>query len=337
LAEEDLEVISNYLNTYAEDFNEAHPGISFDITFDFLNLLNSRLNLLYNNGGVGLLLVVISLAMFLSFRLSLWVAFGIPASFLGMFIIANLAGITINMISLFGMILVIGILVDDGIVIGENIFTHFERGKSPKQAALDGTIEVMPAVLTSVTTTIVAFAPLLFLVGQMEMLYEMAFIVIFSLAFSLVEAFFILPAHLSSNSVLKRVNGTKGRIAKILEKLIFFLRDKTYKVVLKAVIRWRWIVVVIPIALILITAGMIQGTLIRTTFFPSIAFDFFAVDLAFTPGSGEKQTFEYLKNFEEKIWEVNEEMVTLIPTLLLQYYRLDQLFRDKRLEVMREQ
>jgi multidrug efflux pump subunit AcrB len=87
--------------------------------------LDSRLDLLLNNGGIGLLIVVISLAMFLSFRLSLWVAWGIPASFLGMFIVANLAGITINMISLFGMILVIGILVDDGIVIGENIFCTF--------------------------------------------------------------------------------------------------------------------------------------------------------------------------------------------------------------------
>lgn len=308
LADEDLEEISNYLNKYAAEFNEQHPSIKLDITFDYLNLLNSRLSLLYNNGGMGLLLVVISLAIFLSFRLSLWVAWGIPASFLGMFIAANLAGITINMISLFGMILVIGILVDDGIVIGENIFTHFEKGKNPKKAALDGTLEVMPAVITSVTTTIVAFAPLMFLEGQMEMLYEMAFIVIFSLGFSLIEAFLILPSHLSSNHVLRRSNGEQKKIRKQFEKIIVFLRDKTYKKVLDAVIRWRWIVVVIPVALILITLGMIQGTLIRTTFFPSITFDFFAVNLAFTPGSGEKQTFEYLKNFEEKIWQVNEEI-----------------------------
>ncbi len=308
LADEDLEEISNYINSYAEEFNEKHPGISLDITFDFLMMLNSRLNLLYSNGGMGLLLVVISLAIFLSFRLSLWVAWGIPASFLGMFIAANLAGVTINMISLFGMILVIGILVDDGIVIGENIFTHFERGKSPKKAALDGTLEVMPAVLTSVATTIVAFTPLLFLEGQMEILYEMAFIVIFSLGFSLIEAFLILPSHLSSDKILRRKNGDKGKVRKQLEKIIVFLRDKTYRKVLEAVIKWRWIVVIIPVALIFITVGMIQGTLIRTTFFPSVTFDFFAVNLAFTPGSGEKQTFEYLKDFEEKIWQVNEEI-----------------------------
>lgn len=308
LADEDLEEISNYISAYAEEFNENHEGISLDVTFNFLTLLNSRLDLLYRNGGMGLFLVIISLAIFLSFKLSLWVAWGIPASFLGMFIAANMAGVTINMISLFGMILVIGILVDDGIVIAENIFTHFERGKSAKRAALDGTLEVAPAVVTSVTTTIVAFAPLLFLVGQMEMLYEMAFIVIFSLGFSLIEAFLVLPAHLAGKHGLKEASKETGKIRKNLEKIIILLRDKIYKKVLEAVIRWRWIVVVIPIALIFITIGMIKGTLIRTTFFPAIQFDFFSVNLAFTPGAGEKQTLEYLKNFEDKIWEVNEDL-----------------------------
>ncbi len=308
LADEDLEKISTYINSYAEEFNRTHEGINLETTFDFLTMLNSRLNLLYNNGGIGLFLVVISLAVLLSFRLSLWVAWGIPASFLGMFVAANLAGVTINMISLFGMILVIGVLVDDGIVIGENIFTHFERGKSPKQAALDGTLEVMPAVITSVTTTIVAFTPLMFLVGRMEMLYEMAFIVVFSLGVSLVEAFLILPSHLSSKHILRRKNGDTGRVRKQLEKIIVFLRDKIYVAVLSAIIRWRWIVIVIPISLIFITMGMIQGTIIRTTFFPSITFDFFSVNLAFTAGSGEKQTLEFLRDFEEKIWEVNDDI-----------------------------
>ncbi len=303
-----MEEISNYLRGYAEEFNQKHAGINLEITFDFLTMLNSRLNLLYDNGGLGLLLVIISLAVFLSFKLSLWVAWGIPASFLGMFIVANIAGITINMISLFGMILVVGILVDDGIVIAENIFSHFERGKNPKRAALDGTLEVAPAVITSVTTTIIAFLPLMFLVGRMEMLYEMAFIVIFSLGFSLVEAFLVLPAHLGGKHGLKVRKGDTGKFRKRLEKIIVFLRDKTYKKVLEAVIRWRWIVIVIPIALILITMGMIKGTIIRTTFFPSITFDFFSVNLAFTPGAGEKQTLNYLKDFEEKIWEVNKEL-----------------------------
>ena len=309
LGNEDLQEISDYINNYVDNFNEKYSFMRLDITFDFNSMLNSRLNLLIKNGGMGLLLVIISLAFFLSFRLSLWVAWGIPASFLAMFIAANLSGVTINMISLFGMILVIGILVDDGIVIAENIFTHFEMGKSPKRAAIDGALEVFPAVLTSVTTTIIAFTPLMLLEGRMEMLYEMAFIVIFSLGFSLVEAFLVLPAHLSSTHILRRKEDKKsGKVREKLDRVIYILRDVIYKNVLSSVIKWRWITVTIPIALILLTFGMIEGTLIRTTFFPAIAFDMFAVNVAFTPGSGEKQTAEFLEKFDNLVWEVNDEL-----------------------------
>ncbi len=309
LGNEDLGKISNFINRYVKEFNEEHNSVKLNITFDFNSMLDSRLELLYDNGGIGLLLVIIALAFFLSFRLSLWVAWGIPASFLGMFVVASMSGITINMISLFGMILVIGILVDDGIVIAENIYAHFEMGKSPKRAAIDGAYEVLPAVVTSVTTTIVAFTPLLLLEGRMEMLYEMAFIVVFSLAFSLIEAFLVLPAHLSSSHILRRKDEKKsGKIREKLDKVIYVLRDVMYKNVLEAIIKWRWIVAAVPIALILITLGMINGTLIKTTFFPSIAFDRFSVNIAFTPGSGEKRTAEYLEKFDKIIWDVNTEL-----------------------------
>ncbi len=309
LGNEDLEKISEYLNEYVAKFNKENKSLRLDITFDFNSLLNSRLNLLLNNGGIGLLLVIITLAFFLSFRLSLWVAWGIPSAFLAMFIVASMSGITINMISLFGIILVVGILVDDGIVIAENIYAHFEMGKSPKRAAIDGVVEVYPAIITSVTTTVVAFSPLLLLQGRMEMLYEMAFIVIFSLIFSLFEAFFVLPAHLASGHILRRKEEKKsGKLRDKLDNVIYVLRDIFYKNVLEAIIKWRWIVVTIPIALMLITFGMIKGTLIKTTFFPTIAFDSFNVNVAFTPGSGEKRTAEYLERFEKSIWEVNEEI-----------------------------
>jgi multidrug efflux pump subunit AcrB len=309
LGNEDLQEISDYLNSYVEKFNSEHNDVQLAVTFDFNSLLNSRLELLYNNGGMGLLLVIISLAFFLSFRLSLWVAWGIPSAFLAMFIVANLYGITINMISLFGMILVVGILVDDGIVIAENIFAHFEMGKSPKRAAIDGALEVYPAVLTSVTTTIVAFAPLLFLEGKMEILYEMAFIVIASLSFSLLEALLVLPAHLGNPHILRNNNSRNSAGLRYkLDRVIYFLRDLLYKKILTTIIKWRWIVITIPIALILLTIGMIKGTIIKTTFFPTVAFDMFNVNVAFTPGAGEKQTEEYLKEFDRKIWEVNDDL-----------------------------
>lgn len=311
LSEEDLAEITDFVKEYVKEFNETHNDVELTVTYNFHELLNARLELLYKNGGIGLLLVLIALGMFLSIRLSFWVAFGIPASFLGMFILAVPYGITINMISLFGMILVIGILVDDGIVIAENIYTHFEKGKSPKRAAIDGTMEVLPAVTTSVTTTIIAFSPLLFLQGRMEMMFEMAFVVIFSLFFSLFEAFFVLPAHVGSKYVLRHKSrqGWGSKIRKVLDDFLVLMRDKLYAKILRFLMRWKWVVVVSPVALIIISYGLFGGGFIKATFFPTIPFDFFNINIAFKPGEGEKQSLNYLQSFEETVWEVNEELM----------------------------
>ena len=311
LPEEDLKVIVNYLTEYVEEFNKEHQNTKLTITYNFLEMLNSRLDLLYNNGGIGLLLVLISLGIFLSLRLSFWVAFGIPASFLGMFILGYLSGLTVNMISLFGMLLVIGILVDDGIVIAENIFSHFEMGKSPRKAALDGTMEVLPAVVTSVSTTCIAFTPLLFLSGRMEFSFDVGWVVIVSLAISLIEAFFVLPAHLSSKHILrvKDRDGDGNKTRKKIDRVIAKVRDQGYGKIIRFIIRWKWAMLVTPLALIIITIGLFGGNLIKATFFPSIPFDQFTVNLAFTPGTGEKKTLDYLENFDNAIWEVNSDLL----------------------------
>lgn len=311
LPEEDLEEITEFARDYIEEFNNLDLGVKLDVSRAYIDILRSRLNLLTKNGLMGLSLVIIALSLFLSVRLSLWVSWGIPFSFLAMFIAAYLMGITINMMSLFGMILVIGILVDDGIVIAENIYLHFEKGKSPMQAAVDGTLEVYPAVITSVTTTIIAFLPLVFLNGtRMEMMFHMAIVVIFSLGFSLFEAFFVLPAHLANEKVLSRKSlETKTRgIKKYFENFLIWLRDDIYHHALIWLIKWRWIVSGIPVALLLITLGLFLGGHIKNTFFPSVDFDRFEINIAFTPGDGEGQTMRYLKRFEEVIWKVNDEM-----------------------------
>jgi len=311
LPEEDLAAITEYAENYIEEFNSENHGVKLDISFAFLEVLQSRLNLLTKNGLIGLVLVIIALSIFLNLRLSLWVSWGIPFSFLAMFIYANLIGITINMISLFGMILVIGILVDDGIVIAENIYLHFEKGKTPMKAAVDGTMEVYPAVLTSITTTIVAFMPLVFLSGtRMEMMFHMAVVVIASLFFSLFEAFFVLPAHLSSHRILSRKsldNKNKG-IKRYFERFLVWLRDDIYHYILLWLLKWRHAVIGIPIALFLITVGLVAGGHIKSTYFPMVDFDSFEINIAFTPGDGEKQTKEFLTRFENSVWEVNADM-----------------------------
>ena len=310
LTEEDLEAISIFCNEYADNWNTTHADTQLHITYDFLEMLRARLDLLYKNGGLGLLLIFITLGLFLSLRLSIWVAVGIPASFGAMFILGLFYGVTVNMISLFGMILVIGILVDDGIVIAENIYSHFEKGKSPRKAALDGVMEVLPAIMTSVATTIVVFSALFFIKGRMEFMYEMAFVVVFSLAFSLLEAFFVLPAHLGSGWVLRRNvrQNTGKKIRDALDRGVDFLRVNMYGNTLKFVIKWKYVVIFAPLFLMIITAGLLKGDLIKATFFPAIPFDQFTVDLAFKPGSGEAQTLEYLKRIDNAIWEVNDEL-----------------------------
>lgn len=310
LPEEDLAEISNFCNNLTKEFNASHSDAQLYVTYDFLEMLKGRLSLLYKNGGIGLILILITLGLFLSIRLSFWVAFGIPASFLSMFIVAAAYGITINMISLFGMILVIGILVDDGIVIAENIYTRFEGGMSPKKAAVEGTMEVLPAVLTSVTTTIIAFSPLFFIEGRMEFMFEMAFVVVFSLAFSLLEAFFVLPAHLGSSFILRRSQKESfgKKIRDGLDKVLDFMRQKIYGRTLTFIIKWKYIFLFVPALLFIITYGLFGGGQIKATFFPSIPFDQFIADIAFKPGSGEKQTLEYVQKIDDAIWEVNEEL-----------------------------
>ncbi len=311
LISEDLGDIDKYIKNYVKEFNEDNPEVKLEVSRSYLEILGSRLKMLYTNGGQGLFLVILVLGLMLSTRLSLWVAWGIPSSFLAMFIVANMIGITINMMSLFGMILVIGILVDDGIVIGENIFQHYEMGKSPRRAAIDGTIEVVPAVITSVLTTIVTFLPLLFITGRMEMMFEMAVIVILSLTFSLFEAFFILPAHLGNKHVLNEsvLNAKAKGVRKYVERFFSWLRDYAYDRVIKLVIEWRYIVIGVPAAMIIITIGLIGGNFIKTTFFPRMEFDSFNINIAFTPGSGERQTMEYLHRFDSIVWEVNKDLM----------------------------
>lgn len=310
LETEDLEEISKVVNAYVEEFNEKNSAVELHMTWDFMSMLTQRLDMLTNNGMVGLLLVLISLGLFLSLRLSFWVAWGIPSSFLGMFILGSFVGLTINMISLFGMILVIGILVDDGIVIAENIFAHFEKHGNPVKAAINGTVEVLPAVFTSVTTTIVAFSPLLLLTGGFEFLKDMAFVVCFSLAFSLLEAFFVLPAHLASKNVLKvKKEDTRSyKIRKKLNGFINFLKNNLYGRALRFTMGNRSISLAMLAAFIILIGGLLAGGQIKATFFPQIPFNSFNVNIAFKPGEREQKVERYLERFEEAIWKVNDDL-----------------------------
>nr|HQU58690.1 efflux RND transporter permease subunit [Saprospiraceae bacterium] len=186
--EEDVISVTDKVKAYMEGFNKNNQAVQAIMIRDGTVILRQRIALLTENGILGFVIVVLLLAMFLHWRLAFWVAISIPISFAGMFILANALGITLNVISLFGMILVIGILVDDGIVIGENIYQNYERGEPRLKAALDGTLQVLPAVFAAIITTVLAFSSFLFIDGRLgDFFSEMAIVVIFSLTFSLIE------------------------------------------------------------------------------------------------------------------------------------------------------
>ena len=307
LPDDDILEIRDYVLDYTDEFNEANETVEIILDNDRSDYLLARLKILLNNGTIGLMLVLIFLGLFLNLRLSFWVAFGIPFSFLGMLFLAQMIGITINIISLFGMILVVGILVDDGIVVAENIFSHFEKGKSPLRASLDGTMEVLPAVFTGVSTTIVAFTAFFFLDGRFgAFIQDMAYVVIFCLALSLLECAFILPPHIAYSGALDPKE--PGRFRSWFDRNFRYARDRIYGGLLAKSIRYRYWVVAFAIGSCMVMLGAVEGNYLKLTYFPSFSrSDNLDVGLVLRPGTREFITEDHLLNLEEKIWAFNEE------------------------------
>ncbi|NNK59444.1 MAG: efflux RND transporter permease subunit, partial [Flavobacteriaceae bacterium] len=317
---EDLISSADAVKDYIEDYNQKYNNVQLSVVRDLSITLNQRTKLLAENALAGVLLVLIFLSIFLNTRLAFWVAFGLPISFLGMFIFAGQFDVTINVLSLFGMIIVIGILVDDGIVIAENIFQHHEMGKSPVDSAIDGTMEVIPPVVSAIITTLLAFSTFLFLDSRIgEFFGEVSVIVMLTLAVSLIEALIILPAHLAHSKALRKqkLEENPSQIKKFFakmrgintygDKVMVFLRDKLYAPTLNFVLEFKMLSLGFFIALLILTFGSIGGGIIGVTLFPSIASDTVSVELDMPNGTNVKITDSIISLIEEKSHIVNQE------------------------------
>lgn len=310
--DEDILHITDTVKGYVREFNTRNAAVKADVVFDGSVMLQQRIDLLKANGIVGFLLVLVVLALFLRIRLSFWVALSIPISFMGMFLLSSYFGMTINVMSLFGMILVIGILVDDGIVIGENIYQHYERGSHPLKAAIDGTMEVLPAVFAAVMTTVVAFSTFFFLDGKLgDFAPDLAFVVIATLMISLVEGALILPGHIAHSAdlhpdrqpgpidrVLLAISGFMGRIME-------FMKKRVYGPVLSFCLDNRLLALAVPVALLMVSIGAVRGGIVKTTFFPFIERDEVTVNLDFPVGTNERITKQWLDHIEQAAWDVS--------------------------------
>ena len=319
---EDLISSADKIKEYIYKYNQVQQNVQLNITSDRSTTLNDRTRLLTKNAISGILLVLFFLALFLNLRLAFWVAFGLPISFLGMFIFAAQLGVTINVLSLFGMIIVIGILVDDGIVIGENIYHHYyDLGKSKIRAAIDGTMEVIPPIVSAILTTIIAFSTFFFVDGRIGSFFgEVSTIVILTLAVSLIEALIILPAHIAHSKALERkkleneqavktnkIDRFFKKINKNADTFLGKFRDGYYVPFLKFSLKNKVFMFCMFIASLLISVSALKGGVIKSSFFPRVASDRIQISLNMPQGTNENITDSLISSIEEKVWLVNKE------------------------------
>jgi len=303
---EDLFFIADRVKEYGEEFNRTHRDVQTTVLRDGSEIINERVNILLTNGMIGMILVILFLSLSLNPNVSFWVAIGIPISFAGMLMIAPFYGLTINIMSLMAMILILGILVDDGIVIAENIYQHYERGEKPIPAAITGTVEVLPSVIASVLTTVVIFMTFFFLEGGLgDHTRDLAFVVIATLLLSLIEAAFILPSHIAHSRALC------GRKKSWLEKkssiILGLIRDRLYRPILRSSIKTPAISIAVILAIFIITIGAIRGGILRTTFFPYIEGRSVSINLEMPAGTPAAVTDSLVAYIEKRVREVDAE------------------------------
>ncbi|MBB6480927.1 efflux RND transporter permease subunit [Spirochaeta isovalerica] len=284
---EDVIEIAEAVDAKIEEYNEKYEGlVTFEPFIRDVDEIETRLGTLTKNGLIGLVLVVLILGIFLNIRLSLWVALGIPISFAGLMFVIWTMGITINEMSLFGMIMVIGILVDDGIVIGESIFYQWEKGgKSAMRAAIDGTLDVIQPVFVSIITTMIAFAPYFFMYGEMGgYVWQIGTVVVICLGFSLIEAAIILPVHLAHSKSMSPDQKRHYLREKMNNGIVHFIHN-IYGPFLRFCLKYKWAVMSFMVAVILTLAGAFMGNHVKAVFFPEVEMPYAVINLEIPSGT----------------------------------------------------
>lgn len=311
---EDLIAISDAVRQYVIDNQDRMPvGVQLATWFDLSTMVRDRIDLLLRNGFQGIILVFFVLALFLNLRLAFWVSVGIPISFMGAFMMLDFFGETINMISLFAFIMTLGILVDDAIIVGENIFTHYGQGKSAGRAVVDGMQEVGGPVVMAVATTVVAFTPLMFISGIMgKFIGVMPRAVIAILLLSLVEALIILPAHLAGALARSRRAGRQmgralhERMRGRIEKGLQFAIDRLYSPILEYVVKNRYFTFSIGLGILIVSLGLLRGGYVPFIFMPKGDSDWVIAEINYPLGTPVETTSQTIAYLERQAFELNQ-------------------------------
>ncbi|MAE62615.1 MAG: acriflavin resistance protein [Planctomycetaceae bacterium] len=301
--------VAHVVKQYVKQYNALEPsGTNATVWMDRSAYLFGRMSLLTRNAAIGLALVLLALTLFLDMRLAFWTTMGIPISFLGSFVLLPLLGQSLNMISLFAFIVVLGIVVDDAIVVGENVFEYMQRGMSPLRAAIAGVREMAVPVSFAIATTTAAFAPLLFVDGMMGKIMRVIPVVVISvLAISLLEALVILPAHLARAGRSRKTDGHIARLQQRVRDGLQWFIDHPYSRALDWALERRYLTLAIAVAVMLVTVGFVKGGHIKQVMFEPVEADNVWAELSMPQGTSIEQTRAIIDRIERAAQETAAE------------------------------
>ncbi|MCK5114353.1 MAG: efflux RND transporter permease subunit [Phycisphaerae bacterium] len=324
--QEDAIKIANAVKKYIENERQHLPaGLKMDTWSDLSRLISDRLDMLLRNGIQGLILVVLVLWLFLGFRLSFWVAMGIPISILGAILVMYMTDQSLNMITMFGLIMTLGLIVDDAIVVGENIHASCERGEMPKEAAVTGTKQVFFPVIGAVMTTWLAFIPLLFLPGVMgKFIRQLPLVVIIALGFSLIECMLILPPHLahwlktpaelqasmSGRGLIPAMRRRGAAMRKRINAAVYGFINNWFMPLFRISTRYRYVTLIISICVLIVMFGAFKSGYIRITTFPKTESDMLQAKLTLPTGTPLERTAEITKRIATAALDMNQQTKT---------------------------
>jgi multidrug efflux pump subunit AcrB len=303
--------ISDRIHQYLENPRTVMPeGIEIELISDSSKLFNNSIQLLLENGAAGLLLVFFALLLFLRFELSFWVSAGIPISFMGGLVVLVATGNSINMISTFGLLLVLGIVVDDAIIVGENIFTHQTGNTKGSIAAIRGAQEISKPVVFAVITTAITFLPLLFMPGaEGELMRSLPIVVIATLFFSLVECLLILPNHLSHyKKVSQPKNNLLTRIQAQFSKGMDYVLQTYYRPLLNAVLKFRYTAVAVFIGIFFISLAVVGGGWVNVKLLSDIEGEGAFAKVSFARGTSIETTKSAVNRIEQAAMDLRSEL-----------------------------
>lgn len=305
----DVVKMSKNVLTYLEDTKADLPdGVSITVWEDANEAYSGRIRSIGKNFLSGLVLVCLTLMLFLRPKIAIWVSIGIATAFAGGMALLPLFGVSFNMISTFAFLLVIGVIVDDAIIVGEAIHFKTEQGEQGIDAAINGTNMVSKPVIFAVLTTMIFFAPWMFLSGgTSEFTRSISLVVILALFFSLVESLLILPAHLSH---LKPVN-PKSRIMKFQAKIsnsLTFIAERLYRPMIIKALKFRYITASLFIAMMILTIGITSNGLVKSTFFPEGESDQISISVELPEGTPYTRTLEVLAQIQKAEHDLQDEI-----------------------------